>query len=426
MTALTLASRPQVARWAQSRRALWTAFAAVHVWLAFVGIVLIPSRAFYDLVLYQYWVATGLGGGPWPVLDGPWVYPVGALLPMLVPALAGLSSVAAYALGWSVLVTALDAVAVWALARRGSARGAWWWIAFGLLLGPVAMGRLDAIIAPMMILALLAAARRPRVAAVLITLGAWMKISPGVVILPLLMTARQPVRNVVAPAGLVCAAVVAVVAGGGGLRWLTSFLSTQGTRGLQVEAVAATPWTIAGLWRDDIAIRLNGRLITWEISGPGTATTARALDALLPLAILGIAVLLWRARSRPVDALLWGALALATVLIVVNKVGSPQYIGWLAPPIAVALAAHRTPPDGLPSRGLGAIGWIAAVVLVMAGLTQIIFPLAYLPLLHGEPAITVVLALRNLALVGVLGAVCVCLARKIPVVPDPSLAVRGR
>ena len=420
MAALTLADHPTVARWTQSRRALWTAFAAVHLWLAFVGIVVMPTRAFYDLVLYHYWVATGLGGGPWPVFDGTWVYPVGALLPMLVPAIVGLSSATAYAIGWSLLVTALDAVAVWALARRGGARGAWWWIVFGFLLGPVAMGRLDAIIAPMMILALLAAARRPRVAAVLITLGAWMKIAPGVVILPLLMTARRPVRNVIAPAGLVCAGVVAAVAAGGGLRWLTSFLGTQGTRGLQVEAVAATPWTVAGLWRDDIVIQLNGRLTTWEISGPGTAATARALDVLLPLAIGVIAVLLWRARARPVDALLWGALALATVLIVLNKVGSPQYIGWLAPPVAVALAAHRSPADRSRTRAPGAIGWIAAAVLVMAGLTQLIFPLTYTALLAGGPVITAVLAVRNLALVGVLVAVCVFLARAVPATPGSA------
>ena len=62
------------------------------------------------------------------------------------------------------------------------------------------------------------------------------------------------------------------------------------------------------------------------------------------------------------------------------------------------------------------MGWIAGAVLVMAGLTQIIFPLAYTPLLHGDPAITLVLAVRNLALVAVLGATCVFLARKVPAV----------
>ena len=163
---------PRATHWADSRRALWIAFGAVHAWLTLVGVVLLPRRAFYDVDLYRHWIALGLGGGPWPVLDGPSVYPAGALLPMLVPAAVSTTSRAGYALGWCVLVTALDAVAVQALARRGSARGAWWWIGFLVLLGPVAMGRTDAIIAPLVIVVLLVAARRPRVAAVLVTVGA--------------------------------------------------------------------------------------------------------------------------------------------------------------------------------------------------------------------------------------------------------------
>ena len=149
------------ARWAASRRALWATFVAVHAWLAFVGVVLLPARAFYDVNLYRYWVATGLHGGAWPVLDGPWVYPVGALVPMLVPAAVSISSTTAYALAWCALVTALDAVAIGALRRRGGI-GAWWWLAFLTLLGPVSMGRVDAIIAPMVIVALLVAAQQPR------------------------------------------------------------------------------------------------------------------------------------------------------------------------------------------------------------------------------------------------------------------------
>lgn len=418
---------PRVARWAGSR--LWIAFGLVHAWLAFVGVVLIPARAFYDIDLYRYWVALGLDGGHWPVLDGPWVYPVGALLPMLVPAAVSSTSTVAYALGWCALVTALDAVAVRALGHRGDDRGAWWWLAFLTLLGPVAMGRIDAILAPVVIVALLVATQRPRVAAVLLTVGAWIKVAPGVLVLPLLMIARRPVRDVVVPAALVCAGVVGAVAAGGGLRHVASFLFEQDARGLQVEAVAASPWVVAALVRDDVAVLLNRPLTTWEIVGPGTTVAARALDVVLPLAVAGLALLLWRARARPLDVLLWGSLALAALLIVVNKVGSPQYVGWLAPPVAVALATRSAGTDDRTRGPAPAVlTRVAGVVLVIAALTQIVFPLAYRYLLNGNALITGVLVARNAGLLALLVGVCVVLTRGGPEPPRrrPPGPGRGR
>jgi len=396
----------RIARWAGSRGVLWTAFGAVHAWLAFVGVVLLPLRAFGDVDLYRYWAATGLDTGFWPVLDGPWVYPVGALVPMLVPATVSTTSTTAYALAWSALVTALDAVAIGALLRRGGT-GAWWWLAFLALLGPVAMGRIDAIVAPMVIVALLVAAQRPRLAAALVTAGAWIKVAPGVLVLPLAMVARRPVRDVIVPAALVCGGVVGAVAAGGGLKYVTSFLFAQGTRGLQIESVAASPWVVAALVRDDVTRVFNPKLITWEIVGPGTAGAARVLDVLLPLAVEILALLLWHARRRPSDVLVWGALALAALLIVFNKVGSPQFYGWLAPPVAVALA-RRAGPDGAHPALLGRV---AVVVLVIAALTQIVFPGAYMSLLTGNGLVTAALVTRNVAVLALLIGACTALAR---------------
>ena len=393
-----------------SGRAIWIGFAAVHAWLVLVGVVIIPHNAFADLELYRSWVGLGLDGGAWPVFGGPFVYPVGALVPMIIPAVITTTSTALYALGWCAMVTALDAVAVRALLRRGGARGAWWWLAFLFLLGPVAMGRIDAVVAPLVIVALLAAAQRPRVAAALITVGAWIKVAPGVLILPLLMVVRRPVRAVVVPAGLVCAGVLGAVAAGGGLRYVASFLNAQDGRGLEVEAVVASPWVLAALVRHDVAIVLNAKLATWEIAGPGTATAAHALGIVLPMAVAGLAWLIWRARARPLDALVWGPLALCTLLIVANKVGSPQYIGWLAPPVAVALAT-RAARTGPAPKGPSPLTHIARAVLAIAALTQVVFPLGFWLLRHGNALIAVVLVARNVALVVVLVVACVQLAR---------------
>ena len=167
---------------------------------------------------------------------------------------------------------------------------------FLVLLGPIAMGRLDAVVAPVVVVALLAAASRRRVAAAALTAAAWIKVAPGVLLIPLVVMVRRPVRDVVVPAPLVCAEVVGAVGAGGGLRFVASFLTAQDSRGLQVESVVASPWTLAALVRDDIRVVLNAELSTWKIVGHGTATAARVLDVALPLAVAGLALLIWRAR----------------------------------------------------------------------------------------------------------------------------------
>ncbi len=68
--------------------------------------------------------------------------------------------------------------------------------------------------------------------------------------------------------------------------------------------------------------------------------------------------------------------------------------------------------DGSRSRSaLASVPGVGALVLVIAGLTQIVFPLAYMSLLTGSAVVTAVLVLRNALLLGLLVGVCVILAR---------------
>jgi hypothetical protein len=83
---------------------------------------------------------------------------------------------------------------------------------------------------------------------------------------------------------------------------------------------------------------------------------------------------------------------MAVLLIVTNKVGSPQFIGWLAGPVAVGLA--RPGADGLrPWR------WTAGLVLVIGALTQIVFPMTYSAITAGMVGPSLVLVARNVLLV---------------------------
>lgn len=395
------------------------------MWLTFLGVVAVPTQAFHDVDLYRWWMYLGLADGRWPVLDDPFVYPAGAVLPMLAPALVAVTN-PGYALAWCVMITALDVAALAAVLRLGRGRppwAGWWWTAFLLLLGPVAIGRLDAVVAPLVMLALVAARGpgRTALAAVLLTAGAWIKVAPGALLLPLAAASRRPVRDVVLPAAAVCAVAVSAVAFGGGLSRVAGFLTTQGDRGLQVESVAAT--LIGGLHRDDMTIGLNEALITYEVDGPGASTAAGVLDVLLPLAVAAVAAVLLLARLRGTAqaVLLPGALVLVTALIVTNKVGSPQFLTWFAAPVAVLLAVRgATAAEGLRDR------WpvTAGVLLVAAGLTQWVFPWGYLALLSGDGLLAAVLTVRNALLLVVLVLASAGLARAVrgAAGPSPDLA----
>ena len=386
----------------RSRIVLFTAFIAVHLWLALQGTIQ-RSSTFHDVDLYRFWIGQGLHHGQWPVLDFPWVYPAGALAPMMVAAVLDTHHTTSYAVIWSVLVTVLDAIAVLVLIRRGNLRGAWWWLAFQAALGVIALGRLDAIAAPILVIALSLALERPRLSAALLTVGAWIKIAPGAVVVALAAAVRRPVRDVIVPAAVTCVVVVGAVVAGGGAANLLSFLKVQGNRGLQVESVAATPWVLAASSRHDVAITYNTAINTFEVTGPGTVPVNAALDSMLLIGLVVLAALIWRARRRGSHALLASALATSALLIVLNKVGSPQFISWLAPPVAVALCrvsddvAPRPPRERWHSWPV-----IATLVLVTAALTQAVYPFGYNGVVGAELGMGLVLATRNLLLVVVL------------------------
>lgn len=383
------------------RVALWVSFVVVHGVLTWLGVFVAPVTAFADVDLYRWWMHLGLDWSTWPVLDGPWVYPAGAIVPMVLPGLVTTTSTAGYSFVWCLLVTSLNAAATAALLGYGathrSTAGAWWWLAHLALLGPVAIGRLDGVAAPLMVLALVAAVRRPAVAATLATIGAWVKVAPAALLLPLVLATRRPLHRVVAPAAATCAVVAGLVAAGGGLANLTSFLGTQSARDLQSESVGATGWVLARLWRDDVEIVLDPQIVTWEVTGPGTSVAPMVLDALMVLAVAALAGLLWYLRQEGLAraALLPGTFALLVVLIVTNKVGSPQFLAWLAAPVAVLLSRPQETPRHRRRVAAG-------TTLAAAALTQVVFPWGYERFLLGDAALSVVLAVRNVLLVALL------------------------
>ncbi|MDO8145619.1 glycosyltransferase 87 family protein [Isoptericola sp. 178] len=376
------------------------AFVVVHARLVHEAISW-QNTIFGDVTLYEWWARQGLSGGEWPVLDYTWVYPAGALVPVGLPGVLSVD-VLGYEIVWTAMIVLLDAVATVVLVRmtpRG-VLGAWWWLLFLLALGPIFLGRIDGVVAPMILVALVLARRHPRIAVAVATAGAWVKISPGAVVVAIAATRRSLrdlLRTVVVPGAVVSAVVVGLaLAGGAGVRALSVF-GQQGSRTLQAESVAATWFSVARWWDPSVRIEYNDEIYTFEVLGDAARTVADTLDWLLILAVVAVAALTWwvarRHPARTYEIVLLSAAAQLVALIVFNKVGSPQFIAWIGPVVAVALASL---PEGRALRAW----WPPALGMVLvAYATYLVYPVGYGPFLAGDAWIVVIEALRNAALV---------------------------
>jgi len=373
---------------------LWVAFVLVHFWLGALALYG-PGYPLGDVNwVYKFWVQHGLVSGQWVGLQTSWVYPIVALLPMIVSYAFG---PALYASTWLTLVMVVDAAAfavVMAFGRdRRVAHVAWWWLGLLVALGPVALGRIDSVTVAVAVVGLLCLATAPRLAGVLLAVATWIKVWPAAIVAAVLISVRSRVRVAVA-AGITSAVILAVsIALGGGLNAF-SFVTQQTGRGLQIESGLGTFWMWDAFSRRPGASTLyyDTSILTYQLHGQGVQTAAAVatpLLALVALALLLLAIVVVRRGASAAELLPPLSLAITTALILFNKVGSPQFVTWLAVPIVLGLSTAAT------GRGTS-FRFPAALALVIAGLTQLIYPYLYDQLLALNVWMLLVLTARNL------------------------------
>jgi hypothetical protein len=387
-----------VRRLAGSPVILWIVFLAAHVWLGAVGLTH-PGLPFGDVTnVYLPWVQQSLDGYRLGI-DGPWVYPVLAFLPMLASLVLGPEL---YGVGWMLIVTMADAaVFAFLLAGAGPSRAAgglrivaaWWWIVYLLLVGPVAVGRIDVFTVDLAIVGLLLARNRPAVAGVLLALATWVKVWPAVLIAACVVAVRRRLRLAIAAGSTLVAVAAGALAFGSGLN-VFSFVTEQTGRGLQVESPVSTIWMWMARVADPSRVYYDFDILTFQVTGPGSEAAAAVMTPLLVIAVaavLALAVVVVASGTSPTAVLPPLSLALVMALIVFNKVGSPQFMVWLAAPVILGIVTQGRRFQ-LP----------ALMALVMGGLTQVIYPIAYDWLLYLDPLMLVVLTLRNVLSVALL------------------------
>lgn len=384
---------PAVIAWFARPTSVWWGFAAVHLYfMAWMASFFLNGDTFSDTEQYRQWAIEGYNPAD---LDGkisPWVYPVLAQIPIFAANIAGPEL---YLLVWTLLITALNAAGLLVLTRgKRRASGiapAWFWLFFTVFMGYLSFARVEGITGPIVLIAVILAAERPVMAATLLSIATWIKVWPAAVLVPIVIASRKRVQMVLAGA-----AVTAVVAAGtwlsGGLPHILDFLTNQGERGMQLEATFSTPWvwlSVFNVGGSEIADNLA--INSTEVYGPGASVAALLMQPLLVLAAAGgAALLVWALRkgAEREELFLEGALLMTTSFVVFNKVGSPQFIIWLAP-VVIAGLTHDWQRWKVP----------AALLMGIAVTTFIIYPLFYTPLIHANPIMAAVLTARNVLLV---------------------------
>lgn len=384
---------------------LWVAFVVVHAGVALLGYYM-PNAPMGDVYLvYEPWSGCALfggaqctlSGGSWalPGVTSAWVYPQLALIPMLLAWLFAWA--VSYTPAWALVVTLANAAAFAVLIGRGRSKGrtvaAGFWLAFIAALGPIGMFRLDGFTVPLVLAGALWLIGRPWLGAILLTVAAWMKVWPAAILAAAVIAVRRRlalVGGALAVTGVTITTIVLL----GGAAFALGFVGDQAGRGLQLEA----PVSAVYLWRAVVEARdsyvyYDTEMLTFQVTGPYVDQVIAIMTPLLALAVGAVAALgalkAWRGASyvRLFPPL---ALALVLALIVVNKVGSPQYIGWIAAPLTVGLVLDRR-------------RWVkpAMLGLAIALLTQLVYPLGYggLMLKYPLPLPALILTARNVLLI---------------------------
>jgi hypothetical protein len=382
---------------------LWIGFLLVHILLGYLSLHSVGMPLGDVFLVYKPWAQLAGQGTSVVGIQTDWVYPIVAIVPIMLPLLLGADN---YTGGWLTLVLLVDAAAFALLVVGRSRRriaAAWWWLAFLTVLGPIAVGRLDAISVALAVIGLLWLTMHEKAAVVVLTLATWIKVWPAALIAAAVIVLRSRWHILIVAAVTSLVIVIVALTFGSGMH-VFSFITMQTGRGLQIEAPVSTIWMWqAALGVPDAVIYYDREILTFQVTGEGTATAGALMTPLLLGAVVVVALIGIRAvrRNSPVTRILPElSLAIVAAFIAFNKVGSPQYVAWLAAPVLIGLVyqgrGFRTP---------------AILVTITAALTQVIYPFFYDYVLTAQPAILVVLTVRNLLFFVILGWAVVTLLR---------------
>ena len=394
---------PRLKSLVTSRWFLLIAFVFEHLWLVWEGLKGVGLPMGDIIFAYHPWAKQMVETHTIMGITVPWVYPYPDLAFMFVPYWLSFGD---YQRSWLIMGGLIDLAALIVLLYwprtydRARIRAAWFWILAQLLLGPVSISRLDSISIAVAIIGLVAWLRaKPATAAAWFAVATWIKVWPVTLLAATIAEARKwkPTAIWAAITGGAILVVGLII---GGVHNSLSFITEQTGRGIQIESPWAAPWLWARIAHlHGYGLYYSYGLKTFQVKGPGVQTLSAILGPTMYLA-LAITIWLgwWVIRHGDLDNLAlrnevfaWTVLTAILDMIVFNKVGSPQYYGWLIVPAILGLI------ERVPNWRI-VVAWLVGILT----LTGFIYPDIYGHILKSQEWATAMLTIRNTMAVALL------------------------
>ena len=330
-----------------------------------------------DVDLYNFW-AKGLVQGIFPIDDSMWQYPPLAGIVFAIPQWIVGNSLT----GFIAFMAIFDLLILITLLITGLNRfntnstttsfyglsGAWFWVLWPIVMGPLTLTRFDVVPTFFALLALIALSNknvRPYLSGFLLSIGALVKLWPML----LLVIYPKAVLSKVSTS-FISTAVLFLLFMSTWSVGFTNFLNNQSSRGLQVESIAASPFVLAKFLGKNVEYPFQyGSL---EVNAQFASQIAVMLNLLTIIVFAVILVLNYQNRLNYLD-LVDKSLVIVMISISLSRVFSPQFWVWIGGLAALALINKETK-----------LKKVIILLTISAFLTQLIYPGQYIQLLSGD------------------------------------------
>jgi hypothetical protein len=330
-----------------------------------------------DVDLYNFW-AKGLVKGIFPIEDSMWQYPPLAGVVFAIPQWLFGNALT----GFIVFMIVIDLLILITLLISGLNRfkfnssstslhglsGAWFWVLWPILMGPLALTRFDVVPTLFALLALIALSNKkihPYLSGFLLGIGALVKLWP---MLLFVIYPKKVMMKV--SASFVSTLVLVILFMSTWSVGFTNFLNNQTSRGLQVESIAATPFVLAKLFGANVEYPF--RYGSLEVQAAFATEIGFLLNLFTLIVFISLFVMNYQNKLNYLN-LFDKALVIVMISIALSRVFSPQFWVWLGGLAALALINKETK-----------LNKVIVLLSISAFLTQLLYPGQYVQLLSGE------------------------------------------
>ena len=330
-----------------------------------------------DVDLYNFW-AKGLVKGIFPIDDSMWQYPPLAGVVFAIPQWLFGNALT----GFIVFMIVIDLLILITLLMTGLNRfkfnsastslnglsGAWFWVLWPILMGPLALTRFDVVPTLFALLALIALSNkkiRPYLSGFLLAIGALVKLWP---MLLFVIYPKKVMMKV--SASFVSTLVLVILFMSTWSVGFTNFLNNQTSRGLQVESIAATPFVLAKLFGANVEYPF--RYGSLEVQAAFATEIGFLLNLFTLIVFIVLFILNYQNKLNYLN-LFDKALVIVMISIALSRVFSPQFWVWIGGLAALTLINKETK-----------LKKVIVLLSISAFLTQLLYPGQYVQLLSGE------------------------------------------